>query len=603
MQGKSTVFQPITTCPGSKEYINSDLGCHRVGCYPAYQFYSRKHNSCQPICNTSEVLRNYNCEPMQCVNGSQYINYLIGCCPRKWTVEQKDGSRICRGMFTSASFGNATYSISRGTQNASLGNTRYSISSDAPNPTYREYNIEYNTIILPGHLMVSLDTVFDYIEQICVHLRQLSKGIETFRCLVTLHAYTGSYFHVTLKMNLANTTDDQTIVTETLHYLRDFNWFNLTVDITVYKRSNLGAVQLTCPYIEMNDTQAVFNNHSVVYKGSELNNGAFQIKNGTINVCLSELKMHVDKIDTVNLYKANVDTDAVSTEDTILGVVTVICMSLSVLGLLIRIGAHFFVTEFHTFPMKLQFSFCCALLLADVLFLLLPLITVGGTLCMIYAAMMHYSFLCSFIWMSIVSYDMFRVFRSINNLDQFAIRPGWKMMVRYQLIGWLCPIVVIAITMLIEYAFPTPFNFKPRYGKDNCWLSNEGYGVLMYFGIPVFILIIFNCCIFIVTSRALRKAFRQSQAIRAQDKSNWKSYLKLFVVMGFSHVLVLFTPFVDHIALWIVIILLNASQGMLICIAFVCKQTILQECIKCTKSTRESEPQNKLGTGTQSTSL
>ena len=582
MQGKDVGSQPISTCRGGTEYINSDLGCQRVLCYSAYKFYSREHNSCQPICNTSEALRNYDCQSIECLNGSQYINDLIGCCPREWTVEQNDGSRICRGMFTSAFLGNTTYSISRAT---------------TQNATFHEYNIEG---VLTGYLMVSLDTIFDYIEQTCDHLSYLGNDIEPVRCLVTLHAYTGSFFHVALGLYLSNTTKDETIETETFHYLSNLNWF---VFITIYKRSLLGAVQLTCPYIEMNNTRVVFDSHSVLYKGYELNNGAFQMKNGTINVCLSDLTTHDDKSDTTNRYKMNIDTDVASTKDAILGVVTVICMSLSVLGLLIRIGAQFFVTEFHTFPMKLQFSFCCALLLADIIFLLLPLITVGGMLCLIYAVAMHYSFLCSFIWMSIVSYDMFRVFRSINNLDQFAIRPGWKTMIRYQLIGWLCPIVVIAITLLSEYTFPTPFDFKPRYSIDNCWLSNEGYGVLMYFGIPVFILILFNCCIFVVTSRALQKAFRQSQAIRAQDKSNWRSYLKLFIVMGFSHVLILMTPFVDHIALWIIIILLNASQGMFICIAFVCKQTTLQECIKCTNSTHESMPQNKLGTGTQSSSL
>ena len=47
-------------------------------------------------------------------------------------------------------------------------------------------------------------------------------------------------------------------------------------------------------------------------------------------------------------------------------------------------------------------------------------------------------------------------------------------------------------------------------------------------------------------------------------KSNRTTYLRLFVLMGVGSGFLLLTPFIDHIVVWILIILTTASQGVYI---------------------------------------
>ena len=51
----------------------------------------------------------------------------------------------------------------------------------------------------------------------------------------------------------------------------------------------------------------------------------------------------------------------------------------------------------------------------------------------------------------------------------------------------------------------------------------------------------------------------------SQDgKNNWVVYIKLFIMMGVGFVVLILTPFFDHIALWIIIIITTAGQGLYI---------------------------------------
>ena len=542
--------QPSTQCTPGSEFIHPDIGCNVISCYPAFEYFSRKESTCVPNCNENERIIQGKCESNECEASYTYINKFVGCCPNNSVVVKHDNTLMCQQV---------------------VGVDNVSSSQIEEISSYKNgLNIEIIFRISP--VMYPLDIIFDYMIDACEYIRtHLLKANET-PMMLTLLAYTGNFIHATITTNSTELNGDEYFMSNIRDHFENMDWFPTPLEISISNLTHYSVAPLKCAHVVVNWTEWEIEENKVSLKSPEvvLDSGVYSIRGTELLVCYDALHATMPYIRSYD----NGDDDN-KTRNMILEILTLLCMTLSAIGLIIRIICQFFVQDFQTFPMILQCIFCSALLLSVILFLLLSLVKVGSTFCIIYSICMHYAFLSSFTWMSIVSFDMFRVFRAISNLERYSIKPGWKVMLRYQLMGWGIPFVLVLITLAADFLLPTPYNLKPKYGQDNCWLSPNGYGVLIYFGVPVFMLIIFNCIIFIATSFALRGAFKQSRVVRNNDQQHWKAYVKLFVVMGFSYILVLLTPFIDHIVLWIFIIILNSSQGVFICIAFVCKKKIV----------------------------
>merc|ERR1712038_752347 len=110
--------------------------------------------------------------------------------------------------------------------------------------------------------------------------------------------------------------------------------------------------------------------------------------------------------------------------------------------------------------------------------------------CHALAFLQHYFWLCSFAWMGAISFDVFFTLSAVFSLlngDRYK-----KMIYRYILFCWIAPALFPCICIYL-----TETNQDIRYDVEyKCWLANAK-SVLVMFGIPVFMVLIFNGTLFV----------------------------------------------------------------------------------------------------------
>ncbi|CAH1795337.1 unnamed protein product [Owenia fusiformis] len=265
--------------------------------------------------------------------------------------------------------------------------------------------------------------------------------------------------------------------------------------------------------------------------------------------------------------------------ENIMGIVTIVCLSISVICMIIRLVLQIFVPVFHTFPGKLQFLMVLALWFASMFKLLGPLAFRLPDLCTAMGVLTHYFYLVTFTWMSIIALDMYLIFRARLSV---ASR-GLKRLVVYSTVAFLLPGLIVATAGILDGVVQGS-NLRPDYGVPVCMITNR-YSLLLFFAGPLAVMIIFNIVMFSLTVHNLRKSWRDAKSVKTKRNENhFDVYIKLFLLMGFTWVFGFIAPFAEQDGLWYIFIILNASQGVFIFVASVCSRRVLRS-LRCMKST------------------
>ena len=272
---------------------------------------------------------------------------------------------------------------------------------------------------------------------------------------------------------------------------------------------------------------------------------------------------------------ADMDTVRIDVSES-LGILTLVLITLSIICLMIRLALQFKVTYYASFAGKLHFNLCLSLCLA---FLML---IIGGSisltkmvkLCTAFGTLMYWFFLSAFFWMFAVTFDTWLVFRPSATFVK--VDDTSKSLARYILPCWLIPAIVAVIVTCLDFA-SMERRFQPQFGVNLCWF-NQRYALMVYFAVPVALLTILTTIFFIMTVVYLRRTI-SSSARSSSDKESHQIwiYFRLYVLMGISWIIGFVAAFVGHDALWIIFIILNASQGILIFISFVLNRKVVDE--------------------------
>ncbi|XP_051741680.1 adhesion G protein-coupled receptor E5 isoform X3 [Ctenopharyngodon idella] len=139
---------------------------------------------------------------------------------------------------------------------------------------------------------------------------------------------------------------------------------------------------------------------------------------------------------------------------------------------------------------SIHLHLCVYLFIADLVFLCGISSTHNQVACAIVAGLLHFFFLAAFCWMLLEGVQLYQmvvlVFHTIlKHLYMYAV-------------GYGVPVVIVAISAI---------TFPKGYGTQrHCWLSLDRYFILSFF-IPVCIIVILNCFVFIITVWKLAKKF------------------------------------------------------------------------------------------------
>ena len=259
-----------------------------------------------------------------------------------------------------------------------------------------------------------------------------------------------------------------------------------------------------------------------------------------------------------------------------LGILTLVLLTLSILCLTIRLVLQFKISYYSSFAGKLHFNLCLALCLAFLMLIIggFVSVTAAKKLCIAFGILIYWFFLTAFFWMTAVTLDTWLVFKPSSTFVK--VGDGNKSLIKYILPCWLIPAVVVIIVTSLDFA-DVDSRFQPKFGTNLCWF-NQRYALLLYFGVPVALLTLLTTIFFVLTVLNLRKTTNSSVRRSSMKEShNIWIYFRLYVLMGVSWIFGFVAAFVGHDALWIIFIILNASQGILIFISFVLNRRVLNE--------------------------
>ncbi|XP_018567913.1 adhesion G protein-coupled receptor E3-like [Anoplophora glabripennis] len=217
---------------------------------------------------------------------------------------------------------------------------------------------------------------------------------------------------------------------------------------------------------------------------------------------------------------------------------------------------------------------------------LLYVVGVGGVpdseLCIALAFALQYARLCVFCWMLLMTHNMHNQFRTGLHLVPTTDNHIAKNFVRYSLVGWGLPSVLLGASILVQYHDKAGKLLDTRSLKgQNCWFLDRNafiYGLLA----PSCILVAVNFY-YLVRSAVLARYIISIQAdIRIREKMRRKRTLqillftKLTVALSIVLALAAATKLTKSDPLWIAYHVGQGLQGILVAMLVTCNCQVLK---------------------------
>lgn len=244
------------------------------------------------------------------------------------------------------------------------------------------------------------------------------------------------------------------------------------------------------------------------------------------------------------------------------------CLSASIICLLIHVYKSIFITPPKNLPSKILNSLAWSMLIAQTLFLTsmysLAKLPNHPILCYLTAVTIQYFFLASFLWMSVISFDIWFTFTNTFDLLSTSYT-------KYALYAWGCAGVIITSSVIVDHIDYFPARFRPQFGASEniCWLGSYT-GLVFYLAIPIGIILFLNTIFFIMTICLFRK--QQSSVLAISGRKEYSLllvYIKISTAIGMTWVITMLLMTLNvkpevNCALSI----LNGLQGVFIFITF-----------------------------------
>ncbi|XP_042878725.1 uncharacterized protein LOC122257495 [Penaeus japonicus] len=205
------------------------------------------------------------------------------------------------------------------------------------------------------------------------------------------------------------------------------------------------------------------------------------------------------------------------------------------------------------------------------------------TSCIAFAITMQFAYLAAFFWLSVLCFDVWRLFRSLND----KLRPPRPIPpFVYHLYAWNGPLIISSVTLGLQYVDEddVPWLIKPHLGKYKCWFEADMEG-LVFFYLYIAILLSANCLFIGHTYWVKRKMDKSLAALRSdrsgakpaadvtRRKRNYYSEFKtkflLLALMSSCWVAEVLSWQIPPAELWALTDVINTLQGFFIFVIFI----------------------------------
>ncbi|CAD7083129.1 unnamed protein product [Hermetia illucens] len=215
-------------------------------------------------------------------------------------------------------------------------------------------------------------------------------------------------------------------------------------------------------------------------------------------------------------------------------------------------------------------------------------IIVTDPLCEILGFTAYFALISSFLWLSVISFDLWWNFRIMTTRGP---KKELKRFIMYSLYSWGLGLCFTAAVILIQKS-NIPEEWKPGIGGGQfCWIDARGWYQLPYFYGPMIIIITFNIAMFVMTTYKIHHVKKETSKVMGREdsrrninreKDNVGLFLRLFIVMGVTWSLDVVSWLLGkrYDFLFYITDICNAIQGLIIFILFVMKNKVKRLIIK-----------------------
>ncbi|KRT84169.1 hypothetical protein AMK59_1405, partial [Oryctes borbonicus] len=274
-------------------------------------------------------------------------------------------------------------------------------------------------------------------------------------------------------------------------------------------------------------------------------------------------------------------------------ILSCVCLVLTVIG-------YFVLPDLKNLIGNIVITYCSCLSVAYILLTYLHFYPDPGKLCDFFAFAIAFSFLTAFTWMTILSYEIWRVLGSMVTEYGHRLPGERKRYLLYCIAGWSLPIGVISINF-IDYSYNAfPESIHLVLGKVRCVFENirsEGmYGYIFHFVVPCGILLFVNLIIFAKTISYIFRVKNEIRRMKVLDSNmkqkRWKTLIadkekvgmviRIFLLMGINWLFETLSSIVDMqknktlSTIETIFDTINALEGVFIFCIFMFKKKILK---------------------------
>lgn len=233
------------------------------------------------------------------------------------------------------------------------------------------------------------------------------------------------------------------------------------------------------------------------------------------------------------------------------------------------------------------------MMLAFILLAINQLVTFGNislSLCKLNGFLQQYFFLTMFAFMTGMSLEIRSQIMGLPSSDTKYIRTV--------IYSYLIPLVIIILTLIVEYTAPECASFRPRFGEISCLFTDKTSKAIWLF-LPISMMLAINFWIFVSCVRTVwvidQQAVNVGSETQQRDKiDRFLTYIKLFVGMGFIWIFEIIAGMASddiHESAWYFFDVLNMMQGFFVFVTFVCKRNVINA-ILCKQAIDESSKEN-----------
>ena len=340
--------------------------------------------------------------------------------------------------------------------------------------------------------------------------------------------------------------------------------------VKAYVKSNLNWVwslekeKLDCTWLVYQKNETLSGNGTMIIVATNkiYASGMFEVLDEAVIVCEVVPEMEAKTVDFV------------------LSILTLVCLSVSILCLCMRILLQFCISSFHRKPGRIQLQMTIALLFAFIMLIVGPFFSAIPDACTTAAILMAYGFLAAFTWMNVIAVDTWLVFRPSSAFSRSDEEQ--RSLIMHYVLGWGIPFLLVAVSVIMNF-LDVDEKFRPEFGGSRCWYTQR-YAMLIYFGVPIGISIILNIALYIHTAINLHKAFKNAVMAMKAESYHFAVYVKLFILMGITWSFGFISAFTDQIVVDFIFVILTSLQGLFLFISFVCNKRVLKEVKKTVKT-------------------